>query len=389
MKINPGGRLDTKDVWGRDAEIARYWNVLDRQGLILSAERRIGKTHIALKMVDECPENYLAFYQDLEGVHTIRELIRATYRAVGPTLAGSGKLKARFAKWSTLLPERLGSIDLPKMENNWQGMLPTLFEDLLDVAEGQTILVFWDEFPLMLYNMRQREGEGLVIELLDQLRALRQRHAGRIRFLLTGSIGLHLVLRSLRKAGNANQPVNDMYAETVPPMGRAETLDLARALLKEVSVVPADAEAVAGSIVDQVEGFPYYIHHVVDELDQLGKAVSVSDVTAVIDKLLYDGQDPADFGYYVERLSTYYESGERKLALTVLDCLAGEPEPRDFATVANLCRHREASNEDEEIRAVVGLLVADHYLVRLPAPTGAVYGFRWKLVQRWWRGNRL
>ena len=59
MQINPGGRLDIRDVVGRDDEIARYWDVLARQGLVLSAERRIGKTHIALKMRDECRNGYL------------------------------------------------------------------------------------------------------------------------------------------------------------------------------------------------------------------------------------------------------------------------------------------------------------------------------------------
>ena len=389
MKINPGGRLDTRDVRGRDAEIGRYWDVLGRQGLILSAERRIGKTHIALKMRDECPDAYLPFYQDLEAVHTIRELIRSTYRAVGPSLVGSGRLKASIANWSTILPERLGSIDLPKTEKNWQGMLTTLFDDLIRVADGQSVLVFWDEFPLMLYNLRRREGEDLAIELLDHLRALRQRHSGSVRFLLTGSIGLHLVMRSLRKAGNANDPVNDMYPETVPPMGRTETTDLTHALLKGMAVTPLDAEAVAESIVNQVEGFPYYIHHVVDQLHQLGRPVSPPDVSAAVDTLLYGGQDPADFNYYVTRLSTYYEQGERDLALTILDCLANEPDPTDFGTIANLCRHRGVTTTDEEIRAVVRLLVEDHYLVRSPTSNGAVYGFRWKLVRRWWRGNRL
>ena len=50
MQINPGGCLDTKDIIGRDNEIDRYWRVLQRQGLVLSAERRIGKTHILFKM---------------------------------------------------------------------------------------------------------------------------------------------------------------------------------------------------------------------------------------------------------------------------------------------------------------------------------------------------
>ena len=40
MQINPGGRLNTKDVMGRDNEIARYWRVRERQGLVISAERR-------------------------------------------------------------------------------------------------------------------------------------------------------------------------------------------------------------------------------------------------------------------------------------------------------------------------------------------------------------
>ena len=41
MQINPGGRLNTRDAVGRDNEIARYWQVLERQGLVISAERRL------------------------------------------------------------------------------------------------------------------------------------------------------------------------------------------------------------------------------------------------------------------------------------------------------------------------------------------------------------
>ena len=82
MQINPGGRLNTKDVMGRDGEIARYWRVLERQGLVISAERRIGKTHIVLKMRDECRIGYLPIYQDLESVHSIADLLRSIYGAV-------------------------------------------------------------------------------------------------------------------------------------------------------------------------------------------------------------------------------------------------------------------------------------------------------------------
>ncbi len=88
MQINPGGRLDTKDLIGRDDEIARFWRVLERQGLVISAERRIGKTHIVWKMRDECRPGYVPFYQDLERVHTTAELARSIYRTVHQSCVG-------------------------------------------------------------------------------------------------------------------------------------------------------------------------------------------------------------------------------------------------------------------------------------------------------------
>ena len=98
MQINPGGRLNTKDVMGRDNEIARYWGVLERQGLVISAERRIGKTHIVLKMRDECRSGFLPFYQDLEAVHSTAELIRSIYGTVHQSLSTLPGLRAHVAK---------------------------------------------------------------------------------------------------------------------------------------------------------------------------------------------------------------------------------------------------------------------------------------------------
>lgn len=95
MRINPGGRLDTRDVVGRDAEIARYWGVLERQGIVVSAERRIGKTHIVLKMRDECRSGYLPIYQDLEAVHSVAELVRSIYRTVERSSGASPGLRSQ------------------------------------------------------------------------------------------------------------------------------------------------------------------------------------------------------------------------------------------------------------------------------------------------------
>ena len=388
MQINPGGRLNTKDVVGRDNEIARYWGVLERQGLVISAERRIGKTHIVLKMRDECRSGFLPFYQDLEGVHSMGDLIRSIYGTVQQSLNTLPSLKARIAKWSSLLPGKIASVDLPTGANTWQVLLSEAFDDLIGIADDRRILMLWDEFPLMLHNLQRREGPDSAIQLLDHLRALRLARADRLRFLFTGSIGLHLVLRSLRRAGNTNDPVNDMLSLTVPPMAQEDTCGLAAALLEETRAVPAQIPDLASRIAGEVGGFPYYIHHVVDQLDQLRRPPALEDVSCAVDTLVYDSHDPANLNYYVTRLSSYYADDERSLALVVLDTMAGQASPTLVPELLNLCKHRDPSLKEEQLREILTALAEDHYIEPTKCAGGAAYDFRWKLVKKWWKERR-
>ena len=389
MQINPGGRLDTKDVIGRDNEIDNYWRVLKRQGLVLSAERRIGKTHILFKMREECQSGYLPFYQDLEAVHSIPDLIRSIYGAVQQSLSALPNVKAYIAKWSTLLPNKIAGIDLPTADATWQVLLDQVFDDLIDIADDNTrILMLWDEFPLMLHNLHRMAGQDATIQLLDHLRALRLARADRLRFLFTGSIGLHLVLRSLREAGNANDPVNDMLCLTVPPLAHPDTCALAAALLRETSAAPAHIPRLASQIANEVGGFPYYVHHVVDQLAQLGRPPNLEDVSAAADHLVYASHDPANLNYYLTRLSSYYSEDQRALALLVLDTLAPQLSPTSVPELLNLCKHRDPLLADEQLRETLTVLSEDDYIERTRCATGVAYDFRWPLVKKWWKETR-
>ena len=46
MRVNPGGHIPPSEVIGRDRLIANLWRHLERQGVVLTAERRMGKTSI-------------------------------------------------------------------------------------------------------------------------------------------------------------------------------------------------------------------------------------------------------------------------------------------------------------------------------------------------------
>ena len=390
MEINPGGKLSLEDIVGRDEEIERYWQVLSRQGLVLSAERRIGKTHITMKMRAQCRAGYMPIYQDLEAIHSITELVRSVYSAVSSHLSPTKRALGKAANdWSKLLPKRIGNLDLPSARDNWRLLLDNLFDDILNVAGDKVILMMWDEFPLMLYNLRKREDDAVVIEFLDYLRMLRQTRADKLRFLLTGSIGLHLVIRSLHLSGNANDPVNDMYQEAVPPMKQDEAETLCRALLAEMDVVEGSIDNCVITMAKEVEGFPYYIHHVADQLQQLGRAVKLEDINNAIEFIVCDERDPAHFAYYAKRINTYYGAEEKQIAISILDILAREDAPVTLDDSLNLFAHTGIQQDKEVLRTVLQLLVEDHYLSRTKVASNLVYQFRWSLVKRWWKENRL
>ena len=141
-------------------------------------------------------------------------------------------------------------------------------------------------------------------------------------------------------------------------------------------------------IAGEVGGFPYYVHHVVDQLDQLRRPPVLQDVSSAVDNLVYDPHDPANLNYYVSRLSSYYADDERSLALIVLDTLAGLPSPTPVPELLNLCRHRDPSLVDEQLREVLTALAEDHYIEPRKCAGRAAYDFRWQLVKKWWKERR-
>ena len=68
MKSNPGGQIDIRDIIGRNQLIANIWEILECQSVIMTAERRIGKTSVIRKMTAESKTNWIPVLLDLERI---------------------------------------------------------------------------------------------------------------------------------------------------------------------------------------------------------------------------------------------------------------------------------------------------------------------------------
>jgi hypothetical protein len=382
MKTNPGGQLAPDEVVGRDRLIAKLWRILERQSLVLTAERRIGKTSIIKKMAAQPQLGMRVFFRDVEALRTPLEFVSCVFEDVWADLSRKQQTMKRVRIFFEQVSgsEALG-VKLPQtVAPHWKALLTKTIEDLAEHQEG--LLVFcWDEMPMMLDNIKRDQSESVAMEVLDVLRALRQMIPN-LRMVFTGSIGLHHVIARLKETGYANSPTNDMFVEDVSPLALADACNLAEKLLSGEQIRVKDDKALAQAIAEAVDCFPFYIHHVVDALKWTDEPQTADLVAKIVQMSLCDDTNRWDLAHFRVRINTYYSAVEQPLVLGILDELAATDTPLLLRELLGRLNLQQAVSEPEAVRRLLDLLRRDHYIVQQPDST---YRFKFGLIQRYWR----
>jgi hypothetical protein len=228
-------------------------------------------------------------------------------------------------------------------------VLTRTFSDLLEEMDqaGTHIVFLWDEIPFLLDNVAKRQSSATAMEILDALGSLSQDYP-RIRMVLTGSVGLHHILASLRVEGYLNSPINHMERVTPGPLAPDDATQLTLGLLRGTQLVTPES------------------------------------VEATLKRELADSDNDWDLAHYRTRLPLYYAKDEA-LVLLVLDAVAASGGPLSFELLCRQLSSQTVQAEPERLRNVLKLLQQDHYLER---GLSGDYRFRFPLIRRWWRFDR-
>ena len=398
MKANPGGEIAPEEVIGRDRLIERLWETLESQSVVLVAERRIGKSCIDKKMDAESPENLLTVYRDVEGIATPIDFVERVYRDVEGHLH---LLKRAAGRTSALLKQLAGGeiagvLKFPEAARaHWKPLLESTLHDLAE-HQDRLVVLFWDELPAMLKSIADNAGEPVAMEMLDTLRGLRQMY-GRLRMVYSGSIGLHHVTAALREAGHGNDATNDMRIVEVPELDLEHACFLAQALIDGERLQCEDPNTTAEVIARATDCIPYYIHSVVAAMKDRGDMADSKLAEQIVAEALVDDQDRWHLQHFRDRLKQYYGEDRLPVVLALLDELAVAEEPVTFdrlssslATALNPDTNpavgRILGGDRELLLQILTLLQRDHYIRR--EATDGTYGWRFPLIQRWWRIHR-
>ncbi len=126
MKANAGGLIRGEAIIGRNNEIERMWDMLDRKSIIFTAERRVGKTSIMRKMLENPREGWEPIIVLVESVQHPIECVQKIHQEVDRLKIRSSKAvwAGRFNNaWNTIARVQYGKWSLPEIRSGWKDLL--------------------------------------------------------------------------------------------------------------------------------------------------------------------------------------------------------------------------------------------------------------------------
>lgn len=392
MKPNPGGIITGDAIVDREQDVDLIWRALQGKSVVLTSERRVGKSSVLRKM-EENPENgWTPILYWIEGIWHPIEFVEGLYDLIikkGILTDKFHNLKKYYTKY--VGGDQIGSWKLPQIQENWKTLLESTIEDISNANEK--VLLMFDELPLMLSHFIQSKdcGPHVGMEFLDTLRGIRNKYEStqKIKFIFCGSIGIHLVIKNLKKNfGYNSDPINNMKIVSLSGMDDSGAKLLCKKLSEDENYQLDDMAGIFDYICKHTDNLPFYIQHVFAYLQDLNeKTITEQSIENAIEYLLNDPKDDGFFNHYIDRIKTYYDEGIKTLALFILDKACKKEDYWQEDDIINLAKtHQEI--DDETVKEALNLLWGDHYLVRKRKDGKRFYKFKYSILQNWWITNR-
>lgn len=373
----PGGTPLPSEVLGRDDLIIELCKEL-RGGtnFILSDPRRMGKTALLIRLCNEPGDDITAVHMSLEGIDTLKDAIETMLSELLKHAGLKKRISKTLEQWLDKAQLDLGYASLEASPPDSRMPLVALEKVIIAVDdslnEGELLVVAVDEVTRVLDNLCKNDPHQASL-LLQVLNRLRSRTKSRVRWILTGSVGFHHVIR---QAG-----------ETEGIMANAETLDLGPLTFTGATRLAAsffagiEREAdddVIEAIVNRTDGIPFFMQHITKALRGSDDPVTVDEAEAAWIDFINDRSKSAPSTHLVTRLDPYYD--DPKLVKEILDHFALSTEPVTFEEM--VATFSSDAIDRDGLVVLVDSLVDDHYL------DGSGEGWRYQSLREIWIARR-
>jgi len=370
LRANPGGQLTAGEIVGRTALVERLLDTLQLRSIVLTGERRLGKTTLTTLIEELAPARGWSLVKvSVEGLKTSDELYGVLIREIDRVGRSAVAKSARAAK-DAVEGVKVAGVQLTPSAP----VLDTVIRAAVERLDGRLLLVL-DELPIFVRTADARSS-GAGTDVLHALRRIRQ-DCG-LRMLMLGSIGFHHATK------DATGVLNDVDKEQLTALDRDDAIELALRLLSGEGLCDGDPLAVAAEIARQADCVPYYVHSIVEAAKRRpGRPpLLVEEVDGLVEAQLVPG-DAWNMRHFRDRVPLYY-GPDAALAIAALDAIAaaGDRAMSLDAIVTQLDLVRALAPVDRAaVQHVLTTLADDHYIV---ADAAGSRTFAFALVRRGW-----
>lgn len=365
----------------RGSERATLRRKLEAQvNIHMPAPRRIGKTWTINRLAEDLrKDGWLVVELDVQGCAVpeqfARDLCQRIQRQLPATTSLTAGLKKRIGNliggnWDGDPFDAIGKLDLVEF-------LEALIEELSKEHERSAIFV--DEIAFFVLAFAENDPDGAK-EFFYKIRRLQSAHR-KVRWLLTGSIGLNVIAARHGLEG----AFVDLETFVLHPFTKEE----ARSFLRDATIQVAFNHRFNASDEDLDFMFkelgwlaPYYLKLVANEVHPSGAAdegvltATRADFESAFERLLEPGRK-ADFAVWKEHVDKNLPKPDREAARKVLDRLAQAVDGETLDTLHS----GSPPTTRRQLRDVLAILEIDGLVQKFEDR----YRFRSGLIRRYWK----
>ncbi len=333
MRNIVGQPVSGTDFFQRESIVNLIYRRLDAgSNIFMAAPRRVGKTSIMYYLRDNPREGYAFIYLPTEAIDSSELFFKRLFDALLNSEAVSEKVKLSEKSKSILdmitgKVKKIGAFGVElELHDAKNELYSDVFLELMSKLdrEGIHIVIMIDEFPSTVENINQKYGLVEAVRFLKLNRTIRQKSAGGIQFIYTGSIGLPAIVNKL----STPESINDLNQVEVPPLSLEEGKLFAKRLLQAANV-PFQTGAIEYLLKKISWMMPFFIQlsiqELVDIFDSSQKKITSKIVEIAFDKIC-NRRNNIHFDSYYNRLNDAFLSEDYDSALKILNLIAEKRE---------------------------------------------------------------
>lgn len=394
MSLCVGAPAQGEDFYNRDQDQRRFWEMLQKNHVLLSAPRRLGKTSLLKKLIQDAGQHqFLGKHIDVSAKRSPKEVLEAILQhfpqaSIQQHLQNLGQRAGQQLQRIQTVRVGLDGLELslaqPPASAAWAQAAIQVIQHLSD----QPLLIVLDEFSVFIQKLILQD-RAEAEQFLQWLRAWRQETGLQCRLVLSGSISLNYLLQQ----HGLQAEINDCVDFELKAFSEQHAMGMLQQFAEREGWVVTRAHA--KWICDEVGWLsPYYllcvleeaINHAYERLNTItpnGHALLDVDIQLAISMLK---SQRSKFFHWYQRVGELLPSAQSDIAHRALSALSHQPQGLRLTSLMAKVYPQLQQGVDQDEQPFLQLLV---WLVEQGYLTedGQYWCFQSPILRQYWQHN--